>query len=122
MSDISRTLVQLIDVAERTLCCRQPLSPEGFSDFTREVTVMPPPVGVTLSEAPRNLCAVLASFWQSPEPQRPLWLTAIAALLQIVRSDLSQIVEARRRPLEPETTYRTGGGMPRDERRSYQRR
>jgi hypothetical protein len=116
MSEASGTLNGLIDIAERTLCCRQRITPGDFDDFSREVAALQPPVGVTLSDAPRNLVAVLMCFWQSPDAQRPLWMTAIAALLQLVRGDLSQIIEARRRPLEPEpnTTYRTGGGMPRD--------
>ena len=80
------------------------------------------PVGAVLSDAPGLLLEALASFWRATEHQRPLWLAAVAVLLQITRHDLSQVIEARRRPLEPDTTYRTGGGMPRDERRSYQRR
>jgi hypothetical protein len=121
MSEISACLNQLIDVAERTLCCRQKLSPPDFEEFAAEVRAIQPPVGTVLSEAPRNLIAVLACLWQSPEPQRPVWMTVVAALLQLVRNDLSQVIEARRRPLEPDTTYRTGGGMPRDERRFYRR-
>jgi hypothetical protein len=114
MSVASSILNGLIDVAERTLCCKQRITPADFDDFAREVAAMQPPVGVTFSDAPRNLVAVLMCFWQSPDAQRPLWMTAIAALLQLVRADLSQIIEARRRPLEQDATYRTGGGTPRD--------
>jgi hypothetical protein len=122
MSEVSATLLGLIDVAERTLCCKQHIRPEAFDDFAREVSAIKSPVGTALSDAPKNLVAVLGCFWQSPEPQRALWLMAIAALAGLVRADLSQVIEARRRPLEAESTYRTGGGKPRDERRSYQQR
>jgi hypothetical protein len=122
MNDVSGTLNKLIDVAERSLCCRQNGAPANIDEIACEVANMHSPVGVVLSDAPGLLLEALASFWRAAEHQRPLWLMAAAALLQITRHDLSQVIEARRRPLEPDTTYRTGGGMPRDERRSYQRR
>jgi hypothetical protein len=122
MSEISSTLNQLIDVAERALICRQRIMPDGFEDFVDAIAAIQAPVGATLSDAPRHLVAVLGSFWRSPDAQRPLWLMTIAALLQLVRDDLGHVIEARKRPLEPDTAYRTGGGMPRDERRSYARR
>ncbi len=108
MSDVSGTLNQLIDVAERTLCCRQRISPDGFEELLADVRDMRPPVGAVLSEAPRVLIGALAALWASPEPQRPLWLMTIAALLQLVRADLSQVIEARRRPLEPDAVRYAG--------------
>jgi hypothetical protein len=108
MNDVSHILVQLIDVAERTLCCRQHLTPADFAEFAQEVMAVQPPVGVMTSAAPRELVAALGYFWRSPEPQRPLWLVVIAALLQLVRNDLSQIIEARRQPLEPDTVNYSG--------------
>ena len=108
MSEASSTLNGLIDVAERTLCCRQRGTPADFDDFAREVSALQPPVGVTFSDAPRNLVALLMCFWQSPDVQRPLWMTAIAAILQLVRGDLSQIIEARRRPIEPDAAQYAG--------------
>lgn len=123
MSEVSATLVRLIDVAERTLCCRQMLFPAAFDELAAEVNTLQPPVGVALSEAPAILVTVLAAFWGSTaRSQQGLWLNAVAALLQLVRADLSQVIEARRRPLEPESTYRTGGGMPRDDRHPSARR
>lgn len=122
MSEVSTALNQLIDVAERTLCCRQPLMPAGFDDFAAEVGRMQTPVGAVISDAPGLLVALLARFWATNEAQRPLWLMAIAALLQLVRNDLSHVIEARRRPLDPDATYRTGGGMSRDDRHPSARR
>lgn len=114
MSEVSATLVRLIDVAERTLCCRQRLFPAAFDELVAEVNALQPPVGAMLSDAPSILVSVLAAFWGAPESaQQGLWLNAVAALLRLVRSDLSHVIEARKRPLESDA-YRTGGGMPRD--------
>jgi hypothetical protein len=108
MSEVSATLIRLIDVAERTLCCRQQLIPGDFAEFAQEVTAVQPPVGVAISAAPRELIAALGYFWRSPAPQRPLWLMVVAAFLQLVRDDLSQIIEARRQPLEPDAMKYSG--------------
>jgi hypothetical protein len=105
MTEVSATLIHLIDVAERTLCYRQQLTPTDFAEFAHEVMAMPTPVGVLMSPAPRELVAALGYFWRGTEFHRALWLIVIAALLQLVRNDLSQVIEARRRPLEPDTRY-----------------
>jgi hypothetical protein len=108
MTEVSSALNKLIDVAEKALICRQRIFPEGFEELVAEVRDLQPPVGVALSHAPDVLITVLARLWQSPEGQRPLWLMAVAALLQLVRADLSQVIEARRRPLDPDTVKYAG--------------
>lgn len=107
MSDPSSTLLRLIDWAERAICCRASATLSELEELERQIGKMQPPVGAVLSRAPVLLTVALLETYRGAHWDRR-WMLVIGVLLPMVRDDLSNIIEARRRPLEPDAPYHRG--------------
>lgn len=95
--DVSSVLLRLIDAAERVVCCR---SPVPDCDLAPEISHLQSPVGAPLSAAPGLLLGALIAF--NIAPDKATWRMIIGCLLPLVRDDLGRVIEARKRPLEPD--------------------
>lgn len=100
----STILVRLIEAAERAVCCRPT---EELHDLGIAVGELREPVGAPLSRAPVVLMAALMALHFG---QGAGWRVVIGALLPMLRDDLSRVIEARKRPLEPDAGAYRGGG------------
>jgi hypothetical protein len=103
VSDPSSILVRLIEAAERTACCRPVTDLNELGELVGELRS---PVGAPLSRAPVVLMAVLMANRTGPLAS---WGVVAAALLPMLREDLTRVMEARRRPLEPDAGAYRGG-------------
>lgn len=107
--DPSSILIRLIDAAERVVCCR-PAYIE-LPELAASIGDLQSPVGAPLSPAPALLMQALAALAQGRyADQVTVWRMIAGALLPLVRDDLTRVIEARKRRIEPDVgTYRGGG-------------
>jgi hypothetical protein len=106
-ADPSSVLIRLIEAAERTVCCRPIMHDIG--ELGEAVGELRSPVGAPLSRAPAVLMAVLTAMRAAPGAGSG-WSVVAAALLPMLREDLTRVIEERRRPLDPDpaSSYRGG--------------
>lgn len=105
MTEVSIILTRLIDAAERVVCCRPPNLDEVVAEATD--LHLRSPVGIVISHAPDLLMRGL--YAAADRRYETEWRMIVGALLPMVRADLSRVVEARRRPLEPDTASQFRG-------------